>query len=106
MKTHPEKRYRIINASNELYTVAKGVITHHERWDDNGYPLGLKKEEIPLVSRIINIADSFDVMTNNRPYKSAMSKNKAIKELEKCAGTQFDPTLFQSFIEYINEIGE
>ena len=45
-------------------------------------------------------------MTNNRPYKSAMSKNKAIKELEKCAGTQFDPTLFQSFIEYINDIGE
>ena len=48
MKTHPEKGYRIINASNELYTVAKGVITHHERWDDNGYPLGLKKEEIPF----------------------------------------------------------
>lgn len=106
MKTHPEKGYRIINASSELDTVAKGVLTHHERWDGKGYPLGLKEEEIPLVSRIINIADSFDAMTNNRPYKNSMSKNKAIKELERCAGTQFDPTLVQYFIEYINDIEE
>ena len=60
MKNHSEKGYRIINASNELDTVAKGVLTHHERWDGKGYPLELKEEEIPLVSRIINIADSFD----------------------------------------------
>ena len=106
MKTHTEKGYRIINASSELDTVAKGVLTHHERWDGKGYPLGLKEEEIPLLSRIINIADSFDVMTNNRPYKNAMSKNEAIKELKRCAGTQFDPTLVQYFIEYINDIEE
>lgn len=106
MKTHTEKGYRIINASSELYTVAKCVLTHHERWDGNGYPLGLKGDEIPLVSRIINIADSFDVMTNNRPYKNTKSKNEAIKELQRCAGTQFDPTLVYYFIEYINDIEE
>ncbi|MEW9079208.1 HD domain-containing phosphohydrolase [Terrisporobacter glycolicus] len=106
MKTHTEKGYRIINASSELYTVAKCVLTHHERWDGKGYPLGLKGDEIPLVSRIINIADSFDVMTNNRPYKNTKSKNEAIKELQRCAGTQFDPTLVYYFIEYINDIEE
>lgn len=106
MKTHTEKGYRIINASSELYTVAKCVLTHHERWDGKGYPLGLKGDEIPLVSRIINIADSFDVMTNNRPYKNTKSKNEAIKELQRCAGTQFDPTLVHYFIEYINDIEE
>ncbi|MCC3867420.1 HD domain-containing phosphohydrolase [Terrisporobacter mayombei] len=106
MKTHTEKGYRIINASSELYTVAKCVLTHHERWDGKGYPLGLKEDEIPLVSRIINIADSFDVMTNNRPYKNTKSKNEAIKELQRCSGTQFDPTLVQYFIEYINDIEE
>lgn len=106
MKTHTEKGYRIINASSELDTVAKGVLTHHERWDGKGYPLGLKEEEIPLLSRIINIADSFDVMTSNRTYKKAMNKNEAVKELKRCAGTQFDPTLVQYFIEYINDIEE
>lgn len=106
MKTHTEKGYRIINASSELYTVAKCVLTHHERWDGKGYPLGLKGDEIPLVSRIINIADSFDVMTNNRPYKNTKSKNEALKELQRCAGTQFDPTLVYYFIEYINDIEE
>lgn len=106
MKTHTEKGYRIINASSELYTVAKCVLTHHERWDGKGYPLGLKGDEIPLVSRIINIADSFDVMTNNRPYKNKKSKNEAIKELKRCAGTQFDPALVHYFMEYINDIEE
>nr|WP_228108584.1 HD domain-containing phosphohydrolase [Terrisporobacter petrolearius] len=65
-----------------------------------------KGDEIPLVFRIINIADSFDVMTNNRPYKNTRSKNEAIKELQRCAETQFDPTLVHYFIEYINGIEE
>jgi len=101
MKTHTEKGYRIINASSELGNVAKCVLTHHERWDGCGYPLGLKGEEIPLMARIINIADSYDVMTTDRIYKKAMGKDEAIKELKKCSGTQFDPRIVECFIGYI-----
>lgn len=101
MKTHTEKGYRIINASSELDNVAKCVLTHHERWDGKGYPLGLKGEEIPLISRIINIVDSYDVMTNERVYKKAMSKESALNELLRCSGTQFEPNIVQCFIEYI-----
>ncbi|MGL5313672.1 MAG: sensor domain-containing diguanylate cyclase/phosphohydrolase [Peptostreptococcaceae bacterium] len=103
MKTHTEKGYRIINASSELHNVAKCVLTHHERWDGKGYPLGLKGEEIPLISRIISIVDSYDVMTHDRIYKKAMKKEEAIKEIKRCSGTQFDPKIVQYFIEYINE---
>jgi diguanylate cyclase (GGDEF)-like protein len=101
MKTHTEKGYRIINASSELGNVAKCVLTHHERWDGCGYPLGLKGEEIPLMARIINIVDSYDVMTTDRIYKRAMGKDEAIKELKKCSGTQFDPEIVECFIGYI-----
>lgn len=103
MKTHTEKGYRIINASSELGNVAKCVLAHHEKWDGSGYPLGLKKDEIPLISRIINIADSYDVMTTDRPYKKAMSKEKAMCELKTCSGTQFDPNLVKYFIEFLEE---
>lgn len=99
MKTHTEKGYRIINASSELGSVAKCVLTHHERWDGSGYPLGLKGEEIPLMARIINIVDSYDVMTTDRIYKKAIGKHEALKELKKCAGTQFDPEMVECFIK-------
>lgn len=101
MKTHTEKGYRIINASSELGSVAKCVLTHHERWDGSGYPLGLNGKEIPLMSRIINIVDSYDVMTNDRIYKKAIGKTEAIKELKKCSGTQFDPEIVKYFIDYL-----
>lgn len=101
MKTHTEKGYRIINASSELGSIAKCVLTHHEKWDGSGYPLGLKEEEIPLIARIVNIADSYDVMTTDRPYKKAMSKGEAISELKRCSKTQFDPTLVEYFIDIL-----
>jgi len=101
MKTHAEKGYRIINASSELDNVAKCVLTHHERWDGCGYPLGLKGEEISLMARIINIVDSYDVMTTDRIYKKAIGQEESIKELKKCSGTQFDPKIAECFIDYI-----
>jgi HD-GYP domain-containing protein (c-di-GMP phosphodiesterase class II) len=78
-------------------------LTHHERWDGNGYPLGLKGEEIPLMARIINVVDSYDVMTSERIYKKAATKEQAVKELENCSGTQFDPEIVTCFINYIDE---
>ena len=99
IKTHTEKGYRIIKASSELKSVAKSVLYHHERWDGNGYPMGLKGEEIPLLARIISVCDTFDVMISGRVYKSAMSKKSALEELKRCAGTQFDPKVVDIFID-------
>mgnify|MGYP001080905687 CR=1 FL=1 len=99
VKKHPEVGYNISGSSPHLDTIANAVLSHHERWDGSGYPLGLKGENIPLVSRIISIVDSYDVMTHDRSYKKAISKKDALKELERCAGTQFDPGLVKVFIQ-------
>ncbi|MFR5266630.1 HD domain-containing phosphohydrolase [Clostridium sp.] len=104
MKTHSEKGYRIVMASSELKNIAESVLYHHERWDGKGYPIGLKGEEIPLLARIINVCDSYDVMTNTRVYnKKAKSKEEAIKELRRCSGTQFDPKIVDIFINILLE---
>ncbi|MEG1870713.1 MAG: diguanylate cyclase [Peptostreptococcaceae bacterium] len=104
IKTHTDKGFRIINASSELSNVAKCVLMHHERWDGKGYPIGVSREEIPLISRIVAIADAYDVMTHDRIYKKAKSKKAAIKELKRCAGTQFDPKLIDLFLKYLQEL--
>jgi len=103
IKTHTEKGYRIINASSELDNVAKCVLTHHEKYDGTGYPLGLKGEEIPIIARIINVADSYDVMTHDRVYKKAIKKEDAIKELKRCSGSQFDPKIVECFINILTK---
>lgn len=90
MKTHVEKGYRIINAANELSHIANSVLTHHERWDGMGYPLGLKEKEIPLMARIVAIADSYDVMVMGRTYKKAIKKEEAVKKLKAEAGVKFN----------------
>lgn len=106
VKTHTEKGYRIVKASNQLDNVAKGVLTHHERWDGKGYPLKLKGESIPLIARIVGIADAYDAMTNNTVYKRALSKEEAITELNRCSGKQFDPHIVKIFVEYLNEASQ
>ncbi|MEG0306756.1 MAG: diguanylate cyclase [Clostridium sp.] len=103
MKTHTEKGYRIINASSELWNVAKCVLTHHEKWDGSGYPLGIEGEDIPLMARIISISDAYDGMTQDRVYKKAMNKEQAIKEIKKFSGTQFDPSVVEIFLDYIEQ---
>lgn len=103
MKTHTEKGYRIIQASGNLETIAKCVLCHHEKWDGTGYPLGLCGNNIPLMSRIITVVDSYDVMTHERPYKEAMTKEDAIEELKRCAGTQFDPNIVSIFLNHLNK---
>ncbi len=101
MKKHPETGYRIAIANPGLETVAEYILSHHERWDGGGYPKGLVGEAIPLHSRILCIADSYDAMTTDRVYRKAMSKEKAMEEIERNAGTQFDPYLAHVFIEHL-----
>ncbi len=98
MRQHPEKGYRIAQATTDLAGIADLILKHHERWDGTGYPLGLAGEDIPIECRILAIVDSFDAMTNDRPYRKAMPAEEALVELEKCAGTQFDPQLVQAFL--------
>lgn len=104
IKTHTEKGYRIVRASNELDSVAKGVLTHHERWDGNGYPLKLKGEKIPLSARIVSVVDSYDVMTHDRVYRKRKKSKEAVEELKKCSGKQFDPKIVDVFVECLHEI--
>ena len=99
IKTHTEKGYRIAKSNYEIYHVAKSILSHHERWDGKGYPLGLKGEEIPYLARIVSILDSYDAMTSDRPYKEKMSNKKACEEIKRCSGTQFDPSLVEIFLE-------
>jgi putative two-component system response regulator len=75
------------------------ALTHHERWDGNGYPAGLAAEAIPIAGRIVAVVDSFDAMTNDRPYRVASSVEDALREIARCSGTQFDPDVVKSFLE-------
>jgi len=102
MKQHSEKGYRIASSSPDLISVADLILKHHENWDGSGYPLGLKGEDIPIECRILAIADAYDTMIHERPYQKAVSKKKAIAELRKSAGSQFDPYLADVFITLIN----
>jgi HD-GYP domain-containing protein (c-di-GMP phosphodiesterase class II) len=101
IKRHPEVGYRIAQSTIELMPIAEFILAHHERWDGNGYPQGLKGHEIPIISRIISIVDSFDAMTENRAYRPALSKDEAIEEIKNNLGTQFDPELAKLFIDRI-----
>ncbi len=98
IQKHPILSYDIIMDVPGLENVAKIVLYHHERIDGHGYPHGLIGAAIPLGSRILCVADSFDAMTSERSYKRAMKVETALHELEQKAGTQFDPGIVQAFI--------
>ena len=104
MCQHPEKGYRIALASPDMAGIADLILKHHERWDGQGYPLGLQGEEIPVECRILAIADSFDSMVNDRPYRKAMSCKDAVQELRRCAGSQFDLELVEKFIHVLQKL--
>jgi len=101
MRKHPEIGYRIAQATSELIPIANDILCHHERWDGKGYPQGLIGEYIPILSRIVAICDSYDAMTNDRPYRAALTKEEAIAEIKKSAGTQFDPNILNIFTENV-----
>ena len=102
MKGHVTLGERIVAEVPYLRGIAADIIhSHHERWDGHGYPSGLEGEQIPLAARIFSIVDSFDAITNDRPYRAAQSADHALHEIEKGAGTQFDPTIAEAFVHLI-----
>ncbi len=106
MKTHTTIGAKIIgNHSSELLTLARQVaLTHHEKWDGTGYPQGLIGDEIPLSGRITMLADVFDALTSDRPYKKAWSEAAAIQEINDMSGKHFDPQLVVAFMKALPEI--
>lgn len=99
IKKHSETGFKILSSVSEYLDIANVVLSHHERWDGLGYPRGLRNHEAPLESRIINVADAFDAMTVDRPYRKAFTTDRAVQELKDYAGKQFDPDVVNKFIE-------
>jgi diguanylate cyclase (GGDEF)-like protein len=97
MRQHTVIGQRIISAAPALARVGEYVRSSHERWDGGGYPDGLRREEIPLASRIVSVCDAYDAMISERPYGVARPKEDALAELARCAGTQFDPAVVAAF---------
>ncbi|MEM8605690.1 MAG: HD domain-containing phosphohydrolase [Myxococcota bacterium] len=102
-KQHPEHGRDILQPIEFLHPLIPGVHLHHERWDGLGYPLGLKGNEVPLIARIISVADTYDAMTSDRAYRKALTHDIAISEIKRCGGTQFDPELAENFLTSIDE---
>jgi diguanylate cyclase (GGDEF)-like protein len=101
VKLHPRIGYRLIDQVEALRPIAPAILHHHERWDGGGYPDGLAGDDIPLEARIVAVADSFSAMTAERPYRKRMSLDQACAELERCAGTQFDPDVVRVFVDKV-----
>ena len=99
MKSHPSRSAKILEKISIFKNIIPGILHHHERYDGFGYPVGLKGTEIPLYSRIVLIADTYDAMTSTRPYRLALHSELAIEELRRCTNTQFDESLVRAFVE-------
>jgi putative nucleotidyltransferase with HDIG domain len=103
VKKHPGVGYEIVKEIVFLKDVAEAILYHHERVDGKGYPSGIKGEEIPLFARILAVADTYDAMTTSRPYRPALTKKEAMKELRVNASTQFDKEISRAMIEILKE---
>ncbi|MBR6003607.1 MAG: HD-GYP domain-containing protein, partial [Lachnospiraceae bacterium] len=102
MKTHPIIGYRLLSALGDFEGLLDGIRFHHERYDGSGYPDGLKGDSIPLIARILGIADAYDAMTSNRVYRTRLDDSEVKAEIEKCSGSQFDPYLASVFGKLID----
>lgn len=103
MRSHTEIGYRIAIAADALRPIAPLILAHHERWDGTGYPLGLKGEEIPLEVQAMAVADVFDAMTNDRPYRTALEPEIVVEYIMRGSGTQFAPRAVRCFAEFIGK---
>jgi HD-GYP domain-containing protein (c-di-GMP phosphodiesterase class II) len=98
VRRHPADGARLLQGVSPPTGVRRVVAEHHERWDGRGYPAGLRGEEIDFNARVVAVADAFDAMTSERPYRPAAGFEEAAAELERCAGTQFDPVVVLAFL--------
>jgi diguanylate cyclase (GGDEF)-like protein/PAS domain S-box-containing protein len=104
MKRHCEIGYRIALSASDLVPIADWILKHHEWWDGQGYPLGIKGEEIPVECRLLAIADAYEALTSARPYRRTFSHWEAVAELRRYAGTQFDPELLEMFLKMLEAL--
>ncbi|MDP8998846.1 MAG: response regulator [Myxococcota bacterium] len=105
-KRHPTYGRDILDPIKFLHPLIPGVHLHHERWDGRGYPIGLKGKDVPLIARIIAVADTYDAMTSDRAYRRSLPHEVAVGEIERCSGTQFDPDIARTFTSEIEEFRE
>jgi response regulator RpfG family c-di-GMP phosphodiesterase len=105
-KKHPGFGRDILDPIKFLHPLVPGVHLHHERWDGRGYPLGLKGNGVPVMARIIAVADTYDAMTSDRAYRRALPHDVAVGEIERCSGSQFDPEVAGIFIQWLDEFRE
>jgi putative nucleotidyltransferase with HDIG domain len=103
IREHPKVGARILLRVSALREAIPYVLYHHERWDGGGYPSGKAGEEIPIEARVLAIADAFDAMTSDRPYRRALTLEQALSEIARCAGTQFDPAIARVFLQLFAE---
>jgi HD-GYP domain-containing protein (c-di-GMP phosphodiesterase class II) len=97
IRRHPEVGARLVRPLALSGVSVACILYHHERWDGRGYPFGMRGDEIPLEARVLAVADAYDAMTSFRPYRPALSPADALGEVERCAGSQFDPELARAF---------
>jgi HD-GYP domain-containing protein (c-di-GMP phosphodiesterase class II) len=98
IQRHPAAGMRLLTRLPELWFAVPLTLFHHERWDGGGYPRGRAGAAIPLEARVLALADAFDAMTSDRPYQRALAPEDALAEIDRCAGTQFDPRLARIFV--------
>ncbi len=108
IKTHAALGARLLAEGHSSFVNMAEIIarSHHERWDGRGYPQGLKEEEIPIEGRIVAIADVFDALTHERPYKKAWPVEEALAEIERQSGKQFDPRIVEAFLQVCERLGQ
>ena len=103
MQRHPELGAELLEQVPVLKPIVPAILHHHERFDGLGYPGHLHGTQIPLEARILSVADSFTAMIEDRPYRPAKSEDEACVELQRCAGTQFDPEVVTAFVQQIRD---
>jgi HD-GYP domain-containing protein (c-di-GMP phosphodiesterase class II) len=99
IRHHPTAGAQLVLPLRRFHDALPYVLFHHERWDGSGYPAGLRGRAIPLEARLLGVADAFDAMISPRPYRQALSHEQALAEVERGAGTQFDPRIAELFVD-------